>query len=113
METQFQQEFQFKWEKYFPSAKLPVAYFYTDKVTAGERADSQDQEHCVVASFQRVRQGHTFVYGEDSPGCKGWRRLPDSPNLCVRNLNSSYPVAFQGRLRASAIRSRRTWLPAT
>jgi Uncharacterised ArCR, COG2043 len=28
----------------------------------------------VVASFQRVRQGYTFVYGEDSPGCRGWRR---------------------------------------
>jgi len=74
MNTQFQQEFQFKWEKYFPSAELPVAYFYTDEVTAQDRVDSQDEEHCVVTSFQRVRQGHTFVYGEDSPGCKGWRR---------------------------------------
>lgn len=72
--TQFKQEFQFKWEKYFPGVELPVAYFYTDEVSALDRADSQDEEHCVVASFQRVRQGHTFVYGEDSPGCKGWRR---------------------------------------
>ena len=74
MNTQFQQEFQSKWEKYFPGAELPVAYFYTDEVSAQDRADSQDEARCVVASFQRVRQGHTFVYGEDSPGCKGWRR---------------------------------------
>lgn len=60
--------------KYFPGAELLVAYFYTDEVGAQDRADSQDEEHCVVASFQRVRQGHTFVYSEDSPGCKGWRR---------------------------------------
>jgi hypothetical protein len=74
MNAQFHQEFQNKWDKYFPGAELPVAYFYTDEVTVEERADSQDEEHCVIASFQRVRQGHTFVYGADSPGCKGWRR---------------------------------------
>ncbi len=74
MNKQFQKEFQSKWEKYFPGVELPVAYFYADEVTAQDRADSQDEEHCVIASFQRVRQGHTFVYGPDSPGCKGWRR---------------------------------------
>jgi len=74
MNAQFQQEFPNKWEKYFPGAELPVAYSYTDDVTKDELADSQDEEHCVIASFQRTRQGHTFVYGADSPGCKGWRR---------------------------------------
>jgi hypothetical protein len=48
MNAQFQQEFQNKWEKYFPGAELPVAYSYTDDVTKDE--------------------------GADSPGCKGWRR---------------------------------------
>ncbi len=74
MNTQFQQEFQHKWEKYFPDAELPVAYSYTDEVRKEEREDSQDEEHCVIASFKRVREGHTFVYGQDSPGCLGWRR---------------------------------------
>jgi hypothetical protein len=74
MNTEFQQEFQHQWEKYFNSAELPVAYSYTDKVSATEQADSRDEEHCVVASFKRVRQGHTFVYGPDSPGCLGWKR---------------------------------------
>jgi hypothetical protein len=74
MDSQFKKEFQRKWEKYFPGAGLPVAYFYADEVSQEDQADSQDVEHCVMASFQRVRQGHTFVYGKDSPGCKGWRR---------------------------------------
>ncbi len=74
MDTQFQQEFLRKWEKYFPGAELPVAYCYTDDVTLEERADSRDEEHCIVAAFQRIRQGHTFVYSADSPGCKGWKR---------------------------------------
>jgi hypothetical protein len=74
MDTRFQQGFQHKWEKYFPGAELPVAYFYTDEVTAEERLDSQDQEHCVIAAFPRIREGHTFVYSADSPGCMGWKR---------------------------------------
>jgi hypothetical protein len=74
MNTQFQREFQHKWDKYFPGAELPVAYSYTDEITAQERLDSQDEEHCVISCFQRVRQGHTFVYSADSPGCKGWKR---------------------------------------
>jgi len=74
MNDQFQEEFQPKWEKYFPGVELPVTYFYADEVSLEDLVDRQDVEHCVMASFQRVRQGHTFVYGKDSPGCKGWRR---------------------------------------
>jgi hypothetical protein len=74
MNAQYQKEFQKKWGKYFPGAELPIAYFYTDEVTAKDKADSRDEEHCVIASFQRTREGHTFVYSADSPGCLGWKR---------------------------------------
>jgi hypothetical protein len=74
MNAEFQREFQRKWKKYFPGAGLPVAYFYTDEVSAQDAKDSRDEEHCIVAAFDRVRRGHTFVYGKDSPGCKGWPR---------------------------------------
>jgi hypothetical protein len=74
MNARFQQDFQHKWKTYFPGVELPVAYFYTDEVTAQDRLDSRDEEHCVIACFERVRQGHTFVYGPESPGCRGWKR---------------------------------------
>ncbi len=74
MNAEFQKDFQRKWKKYFPGAELPVAYFYTDQVSAQDAKDSRDEQHCVVAAFERVRAGHSFVYGKDSPGCKGWAR---------------------------------------
>lgn len=74
MDERFQQDFQRKWEKYFPGVDLPVAYWYADEVSEEDRRDSRDEEHCVVRAFERVRQGHSFVYGKDSPGCKGWAR---------------------------------------
>ncbi len=74
MDARFQQDFQRKWARYFPGAELPVAYWYADEVSEPDRADSRDEEHCVVQAFRRVREGHTFVYGKDSPGCQGWAR---------------------------------------
>ncbi|MGD0992583.1 MAG: DUF169 domain-containing protein [Gemmatimonadales bacterium] len=74
MNAQFQKEFQRKWKKYFPGAELPVAYFYTDEVSAKDAKDSRDEDHCIIAAFDRVRRGHTFVYHKDSPGCPGWAR---------------------------------------
>lgn len=74
MDDQFKQDFQSKWEKYFTGAELPIAYYYSDAITAEERADSQEEKHCVIAAFQRIRQGHTFVYEADSPGCFGFKR---------------------------------------
>lgn len=74
MNIQFQQDFQHKWRKYFSGAELPVAYYYSSEVTPEESLDSQDEKHCVIAAFQRIRQGHTFIYGADSPGCFGYKR---------------------------------------
>ena len=82
MDTVFQRSLQEKWERYFGGAELPVAWFYTDEVSDEDRLDSRDAEHCVVAALERVRQGHTFVYDADSPGCMGWKRYTGySPSL--------------------------------
>ena len=73
MNTQFQEEFQFKWEKYFPGAELPVAYFYADEVSAEERDDSQDED-TVWLPVSSVSAGPYLCLWRGSPGCKGWRR---------------------------------------
>ena len=74
MDARFQAEFQAKWARYFPGVELPVAYFYADEVSEADRRDSRDAEHCVLAALVRVREGHSFIYGKDSPGCRGWAR---------------------------------------
>jgi hypothetical protein len=74
MDAGLQREFQEQWARYFGPAELPLAFFYTDEVSEADRRHSQDGGHCVVARLARVREGHTFVYGADSPGCLGWKR---------------------------------------
>ncbi len=74
MDARLRQDLLRKWERYFPGVELPVAYWWTDAVSEADRRDSRDEAHCVVRAFARVREGHTFVYGKDSPGCRGWAR---------------------------------------
>ncbi len=74
MHDGFQRDFLKKWQTYFPGAELPVAYWYADAVSEADAKDSRDEEHCIVAAFRRVREGHAFVYGKGSPGCQGFPR---------------------------------------
>ncbi len=98
MNTNFQQEFQGKWQKYFAGAELPLAYCYTDAISEKERLDSRDEEHCVLASFERVRKGHTFVYRADSPGCKGWKRYTGFSQTLRPNFEYFLSCGIPGEL---------------
>jgi hypothetical protein len=74
MEEMVRASFIQRWEMYFPQAVLPVAYFYTDEVAADEVADSVQEDRCLIGNLNRVRQGHTYVYSKDTPGCSGGKR---------------------------------------
>ena len=69
-----------KWERYFPNTELPITYYYTDQVTAEELADTQQADRCLIGNLNRVRQGHTFVYVKDTPGCSGGKRYSGFSN---------------------------------
>jgi len=63
-----------QWNKYFPGAELPIAYFYTDQVTSDEEADTIQEHRCLIGNLNRVRQGYTYVYTRGTPGCSGGKR---------------------------------------
>ena len=63
-----------QWNKYFPNTELPATYYYTDQVAADEVADTVHEHRCLIGNLNRVRQGHTWVYSGDTPGCSGGKR---------------------------------------
>ena len=98
MDARLQQDFLDRWAKYFPGAELPVAYFYADEVSEADARDSRDEEHCVVACFERVRRGHTFVFGAGSPGCKGWARYTGFSQASGPNFEYFLSYGIPGQL---------------
>ena len=73
VDVQLQLLFISQWSRYFPGKELPIAYFYTDKVSDDLKA-SQEVERCLIANLKQVRLGNSFVYDAHTPGCSGGKR---------------------------------------
>jgi uncharacterized protein (DUF169 family) len=73
MQAGFKEQFIVKWEKYFPSAQLPVCFYYTDKPVETEAAQPLPGGQCVIHALERVRQGETLIFTGSDIGCSGGR----------------------------------------
>jgi hypothetical protein len=74
MEKSFQLEFIQNWEKYFPSAKLPIGYYYTDYIEEDTPDAQTNQQRCLIGNLNKVWEGKVFIYSVNSPGCSGGKR---------------------------------------
>lgn len=74
MEKQLKDLFTNRWRKYFAGAALPIAFFYADEASEDDIRDSKSEHRCLICNLNRVRQGHTFVYNSEIPGCPGGQR---------------------------------------
>jgi hypothetical protein len=74
MNLEFKQLFMNQWKKYFAQTELPITFFYRNQVSPDDLNDSKNEHRCLIGNLNRVRDGHTFVYRSDSPGCLGGKR---------------------------------------
>ncbi len=74
MDKQLQNDFLRKWDKYFTGAQLPIAYFYVDQASESDIQDSKNEHRCLICNLNHAREGQSFVYGSESPGCLGGKR---------------------------------------
>ena len=62
------------WQKYFKKAALPITFYYVNEVSKKDQKDSKDTHRCLICNLNRVRNGHTFIFSANSPGCQGGLR---------------------------------------
>jgi hypothetical protein len=74
MKKDFQELFLKQWKQYFTGAQIPITYYYTDEVEREDLEDIKNEDRCLIGNLNRVREGHAFVYTEESPGCSGGKR---------------------------------------
>jgi uncharacterized protein (DUF169 family) len=74
MDTQFTEFFLSRWKKYFADVELPICYFYTDTVREEDKKETRNEHRCLIANLNRVRNGFSFVYDANTPGCPGGKR---------------------------------------
>jgi uncharacterized protein (DUF169 family) len=98
MQAKLRESFLKQWEKYFPMAELPIAYYYADEVTQEEVDDSENEHRCLICNLNRVRDGHTFVYSSDNPGCSGGKRYTGFSQELRPNFEYFLSCGIPGKL---------------
>jgi len=74
MDTGFRDFFLGRWNKYFPGAELPLAFFYTNDEDAVPKHPKPRGWRCVICDLARVRRGKSARLDMDVIGCGGGRR---------------------------------------
>lgn len=98
MNAETQSSFIQRWNKYFPGAGLPITYFYTDQVSADEEADTVQEQRCLIGNLNRVRQGYTYVYSKETPGCSGGKRYAGFSQTLRRNFEYFLSCGIPGEM---------------
>ena len=74
MDTRFAEFFTSRWIKHFGNAELPICYFYADQVREEDLRETRNEQRCLIGNLNRVREGFSFVYDAQTPGCAGGKR---------------------------------------
>jgi hypothetical protein len=98
MKPGIKQKFIDRWQKYFPGADLPIAFYYTDTPANEDVFHVTEGRHCFVGALQAVRQGLTLCFGNKSIACFGGKRyLGFSQNL-MPNFEYFLSCGIPGKL---------------
>jgi uncharacterized protein (DUF169 family) len=62
------------WKKYFPSAELPIIFFYTDDKARTRDCSNTPEHRCVIANLTVVRKGTPLRLEANSVECSGGKR---------------------------------------
>ncbi len=74
MDMNLKEQFLERWGKYFPGAELPIAYYYTDQKSRGEKVPSPKGHRCFICELAKVRKGKSLLFDIHSIGCDGGKR---------------------------------------
>jgi uncharacterized protein (DUF169 family) len=75
MDTVLRDKFLELWQKYFPGAAMPVAFYYTDSEKDGTYVKPPKVAHrCVVGDIAKARTGRALRFSDESVGCFGGRK---------------------------------------
>jgi hypothetical protein len=96
MDLSVKQDFLDRWSKYFPSAGLPIIYYYTDRVDLPGKPEPG--AHCILAQLGRVRKGFPLYLDLESIDCSGGKRYLGFKQTLRPNFNYFLSYGIEGEL---------------
>jgi hypothetical protein len=98
MRPGIKQQFIVGWNKYFPGAEMPIAFYYTDNPGNEQPYRTKEGQHCFIGDLLAIRQGKTLCFDTKSIACFGGKRyLGFSQNL-MPNFEYFLSCGIPGKL---------------
>jgi uncharacterized protein (DUF169 family) len=64
-----------RWNNYFPSADLPITFYYSENPTVAEPIPAGERPHCLIAELGAVRKGKSIYFDGATVPCMGGKRF--------------------------------------
>jgi uncharacterized protein (DUF169 family) len=74
MDANIKKTFIERWNKYFPNAELPIAFYYTDELNNQGKINSPSKAHCMMCELIKVQKGKSVYFEKDTTMCAGGKR---------------------------------------
>jgi hypothetical protein len=98
MDMQFRDYFLERWEKYFPGAELPIAFYYTDDESRAPVAENPKAWRCFIQELARVRQGESLAFPGKAVTCTGGKRYLGFSQHLRANFEYFLSYGIEGKL---------------
>ncbi len=96
MDLSIKQKFLDRWARYFSTAELPIAYYYTDREDLPGRPEPE--LHCILNQLARVRKGRPLYLDLESIDCIGGKRYLGFKQTLRPNFNYFLSCGIEGEL---------------
>jgi hypothetical protein len=108
------QQFARLWNKYFPGAELPIAFYYTDDGGSADLVKPCVGHRCVFADLTRVRGGQSLCFDVESIGCFGGKRYAGFSHAAMPNFEFFLSCGIPGKLEGERYKQTpelvKTWI---
>ena len=98
MDLEFRDEFSRRWEKYFPGAELPVAFYYADTPADALPVAKPAGWRCFMSEMARVRSGESLAFDEQAVSCSGGKRYLGFSSDLRPNFDYFLSCGIEGEL---------------
>lgn len=98
MDIIFKQRFTELWNRYFPCADLPIAYYYTDEEDRAEPALMPKGSRCIIGDLAGVRNGKSLCFNIDTVGCFGGKKYLGFVQDLMPNFEYFLSCGIPGKL---------------
>lgn len=98
MDTRLHAQFTDRWNRYFPGADLPIAFYYTDDPGDVEIAPPSEAHRCMIRDLAKARHGTPLGFDSAGAVCSGAKRYLGFRRQLMPNFNYFLSCGIDGQL---------------